>query len=234
MVKMLTSSIAFMSAAGDANLLRLGEIEKEISSASEMNDVRTIRMRLGDCLTDIRNEAARQRDSNLATIGQLSQGLKAVESSAGDLSEMPIFDPVTQLPSRRAAETALAEDGGSVFAVVFALERLQAINLKFGRQVGDEILNKFSGAIRKKMPPSDRLFRWSGPVLLAILSRPGSIESVRGEVACIAEGNLEYIIETSTRSVLIPIAAQWSVFPKTAATHLLCQRIDAFTTARAR
>lgn len=237
MVQMLTNTIATVSSAGTANVARLSEIEKRVASASEIDDVRTIKSRLSDCLIDIRNEAERQRKNNAATIQELSQGLEDARNRAPDGVETPAQDTVTGLPLRQAAETTLAtasQAGAPAFAAVLVLDRLQAVNLRFGREIGDQVLREFARSIRKKLSATDQLFRWNGPTLLAFLPRPGAIERVRNEVAQIVDTKLEHTIETGSRSIMIPTAARWAVFPMMAAPRLLYQRIDTFSAVLAR
>lgn len=231
MVKMLTNTVAAVSAAGDANLNRLCEIEKRVASASQLDDVRTIKSRLSDCLADIRNEAERQRKRHQTTVDELNQGLEEARKRTPGAVDAPAQDAVTGLPLRTAAEIALADAsqaGTSAFAAVLVLDRLQALNLRFGREIGDEVFSEFAGMIRKSLSFGDQLFRWSGPALLALLPRPNSIERVRKEVAQILDTKQEHTIETPSRSILIPIGARWAVFPMMAAPRLIYKRIDTF------
>jgi GGDEF domain-containing protein len=232
MVKMLTSAVATISAAGDVNIGRLSEIENRITYASQLDDVRVIKAKLSGCLTDIRNEAERQRRNQQATIEHLSQGLSEYRQGSPAVVAKPAQDVVTRLPVRSAAEKALAEasqEDAPAFAAVLVLDRLQALNLKFGRVVGDEVLGEFARTVEKQLPFGDQLFRWDGPSLLALLHRRSSIERVRSEVALIVDAKLQHNIETPSRSIMIPIGARWAVFPMMAAPRLLYKRIDTFS-----
>jgi diguanylate cyclase (GGDEF)-like protein len=232
MVTMLTSTVSAISTSGDVNVKRLGEIEKRVVSTSQLDDVRVIKGRLSDCLADIRSEVDRQRQDQRATIQQLNDGLDAARKTSPNLFAGPSTDPITGLARRAEAEIALAEAGQAdapAFAVVLVLDRLQALNLKFGREVGDEVLGEFARMIEKKLPYGDQLFRWGGPSLLAILHRRSSIERVRSEIAQMVDIKLEHNIETPSRSIMIPIAARWAVFPMMAAPRLLYKRIDTFS-----
>ncbi len=232
MVKMLTSAVAAISAAGDTNVGRLSDIEQRVAFASQLDDVRLIKAKLSDCLADIRKEADRQRRNQQATIEHLSQGLNEYRQRAPDSFEKPAQDQVTRLPPRAAAEKALADasqEEAPAFAAVLVLDRLPALNLKFGREVGDEVLGEFARSIENKLPYGDQLFRWGGPSLLAVLHRRSTIERVRSEMAQIVDTKLEHNIQTPSRSIMIPIAARWAVFPMMAAPRLLYKRIDTFS-----
>jgi diguanylate cyclase (GGDEF)-like protein len=232
MVKMLTSTVGIVSSASNTSVSRLGEIEKQVAVASALGDVRTIKARLSDCLADIRKEVQRQQKETGATIEELTQGLDEARRRSGNLSATGLRqDDVTRLPVRAEAETALTEavkSGVPAFAAVFVLDRLQALNQRFGHEVGDEILTEFTRIIRRQLPADDRLFRWGGPTLMGLVMRPGTVERVRSEVGRLMDSRWEHTIQTPSRSILLPIAMRWAVFPMMAAPRLLFHKIDVF------
>jgi GGDEF domain-containing protein len=231
MLKMLTFTVGVVTSLGNTNVGRLSEIEKQVESTSKLDDVLVIKSKLADCLADIRNEAERQRRETGETMEQLTRGLNQARSRATGVLDRTAPDVVTGLPLRPEAELALANSGRSgsqAYAAVLVLDRLQSLNMRFGRETGDEVLVAFARMVRKELTPDDRLFRWSGPTLLALLPRGGTVERVRSEVARIMENKLEHTVQTASRSVMFPIAARWTVFPMMAAPRLLYQKIDAF------
>jgi len=235
-VRMLTYTVGAISASGHANLNRLGEIEKQIAVASELDDIRGIKLKLAGCLADIRKEAQRQRQETGQTLEQLNQSLdQARLHSAGAPQGQPA-DPINSLPPRAEAEAALAEAGiagSSAYAAVMALDRLQVLNQRFGEAVADEILVEFTRMVRKQLTPGDRLFRWGPHAFLALLPRPSTIERVRVEIGRIMESKLEHTIEMPSRSVMVPIVARWTLLPMMAAPRLIYQQIDAFISGSA-
>jgi GGDEF domain-containing protein len=231
MVKMLTMTVSAISSAGAMNVGRLGEIEKQVHGASALDDVRTIKARLADCLADIRREAERQQKETGATIDQLTQGLSEARKTTVDVTSGAVRDDVTRLATRADAEAAMTEPpkpGGQVFVTVMVLERLQAVNRKFGVEIGDKILAEFARLVRKSLPADDRLFRWGGPTLVAMMTRPAAMERVRMEVAGIMDAKWEHTIQTASRSIMLPITARWAVMPMMAAPRLLYHKIDVF------
>jgi diguanylate cyclase (GGDEF)-like protein len=229
MVTMLASTIGEVSAASNANVSILGEIEKQVAIASELDDVRIIKARLSDCLTNIRKEAERQQRDTSETIQQLGEGLEHARKDLANESEMR--DLITGLPLRPQAEAALAQSGrtgSQAYAVVMVLDRLQTLNTRYGQEAGDEVLVEFSRMVQAQLQTPDRLFRWSGPTLLALLPRAGGLERVRGEIGRVMETRLEHTIQTPSRCIMVPITARWTVFPMMAAPRLFYQKIDNF------
>jgi GGDEF domain-containing protein len=223
MVKMLTAAIGEISAAGQENAGRLRQIEGQISSATQIEDVLTIKAQLAICLDQIRKEADRQKMAASNAAERLRQDLQRAQAW--------LSDPVTGLPARAQAMDfikAACESEERTFAVAIAVDRLPAVNTAFGADVGDQLLRYFSGYVRRNLPPDDRLFRWTGASLLALVLRSERIETVRDEIGRLMEQKLEYPVRTATRSVKLPVTARWAVFPMMASPQLLTQKIDGF------
>ena len=236
MVKMLASTVKVVSAAGDSNTGVLGDIEKRIEVVSALDDVRVIKARLSDCLIDIRREAERQHTANGEIIEQLTHELNQARKLVAGQQGGNARDLITGLPLRPEAEAALAQSGRAgvrAYAAVFVLDRLQILNVRFGREAGDETLVAFACMVENHLAAGDRLFRWGGPALLAILPRADSIESVRSELGRMMATKLEHSIRTPSRNIMVPITASWTLFPMMAASRLMFQKIDTFAAAPA-
>jgi diguanylate cyclase (GGDEF)-like protein len=229
MLQMLTATIGAISSTGAENVQRLQEIESQVVGAAQIEDVRQIKAKLSECLGEIRKETERQKLETSRTMEQLNQGLESARQAPERTA--PALDPVTGLPGRPQAESALekasqAKEGA--FAAVVVVDRIQHINARYGRDEGDGVLRHFAGILRRQLPRQDLMFRWTGPSMIVLLRRPGHIEEVRRELALLMSYEYEYTIKTSSRSVLLPIAARWSVLPLSAAPRLLIHKIDAF------
>lgn len=232
MVKMLTSTVGSIVETGNANAHRLGDIEKQVTMLSAMDDIRLIKTKLSECLNDIRGEVDRQRKETSETIEELNKSLDQARSNNASVSQNSPMDALTGLPVRIQAEAEFAHatrSGNQVYGAVLVLDRLTIVNLRFGREVGDQVLVAFANMISKLLRPTDTLFRWSGPTLVALLPRTTSLERVRSEIAHIAETKLEHIIETAERSILLPFSARWVVLPMAVTPRLLFQQIDMFS-----
>ncbi|MBZ5619126.1 MAG: diguanylate cyclase [Acidobacteriia bacterium] len=239
MVKMLTSTVSAITAAGDTSVRQLQEIEKQVEAATEIEDVRQIRGRLSECLDGIRRETERQRVEIARTAQELNRGLESAKagSAAGAPTEVPAgpppapTDPVTGLPPRKAAEEVLAracQDDTPAYALAVAVDRIQILNTRFGYEVGDEILRYFAGFLKRQLPSTDLLFRWTGPILIALLSRPSSLARVRDEIGHMMEFKYQHTVRTVSRAILLPISTRWAVFPMMASPRMLIQKIDDF------
>lgn len=226
-VTMLISALAGMSMADGAKVSRLKEISGRVRSASGVEEVHKIRLQLSECLTELQLDTRRQKEQDIR------------------LSEIPVEeagpppagnDAATGFANRAQAEEALVQawqtDPPSYVAVM-ALDRLQIFNMRFGHSVGDEVLRYYGEFLRARLRPGDRIFRWSNGALLALLPRPNRLEIVRDEVARLMDIRCEHTVQTASRTILLPIAARWTVFPSMAAPRLLIHKIDAFLEMKA-
>lgn len=231
MVRMLTSAVGTIAKTGEQNIRELGEIEKRVVSATQIQDVRQIRAKLAECLDHIRQEAVRQQEHTDAAVEQLSRDMDRTRNQEAAAEQDSQPDEATGLPQRPAAESALSaacQSEKPTFAAVLSIDRIQIYNLRFGHKVGDEVMQHFTEWIRERLRTEDRLFRWSGSTLVALLPRPTRLEIVREEMGRIMEEQFEYTVQTASRGILLPISARWALFPMMAAPRLLFHKLDGF------
>lgn len=232
MVKMLADAVAAMSSASEENIRRLREIEVQVVSATQAEDVRLIRVKLSECLAEIRKESERQRTETARATEQFTQDIQRFRA---EMAAQPLDDKdaVTGLPGRTLAEEALSRACQSetpVYVAVMVLDRLQTFNTRFGCTVGDEVLRYFAGFLRRQLRPADQIFRWTGPIMIGLLARPQRLEIVREEVARLMDYKYEHTVRTAARTILLPVSARWTVFPAMASPRLLGQKIETFAT----
>jgi GGDEF domain-containing protein len=214
----LSSAVASMAIAGEGHTRRLEEIATAVRQASGADEIHKIRLRLAECLSEI-DLAGSPRD--VEATPALADGT----------------DPVTGFASRARAETVLAgawQTEPPSYVAVMVLDRLQIFNMRFGNPVGDEVLRFFSAFLRGQFRAGEQIFRWSASALLALLPRPGRLEMVRNELARMMDARCEHTVQTASRTILLPIAARWTVFPSMAAPRLLIHKIDTFAAQQTR
>lgn len=235
MVGMLTKAVTTMASGSGNAVARLHAIEKQLHKASVIEDFQIARLRLTECLESLRGEIVRQKEDSAKAVSEMraelekSQARLAPHSRLG--GEQQGVDPVTGLPGRAEAEAAVLEAGRedrAVFAALFVVERLELINLRFGYAAGDQVLLAFSQHAAQRLSGRDRLFRWSGPALLALLERRGSAKEVRQEVERITGRRLEKTLAVGGRTVMLRVAANWVLFPvaEYRPVHALFQQFD--------
>lgn len=233
MISMLAQTVITLSADQETSVAKLAEIEKSITSASQVEDIKVLKVRLGECLKAVQDEAQRQKVEGKKTLECLQTELQGTDGAAGVLSSD--VDVATELPSKREAAKAIQaalDSPEGKFLLVAVINRVQAVNARFGYAVGDQVLAKAAKHFRKNLALRAQLFRWQGPTLLAVLTRTERLEEVRAEVRQFADIRLESTVELGQRSVLIPVSANWCVLPVLPPQSTLLKQIDVFTAAQ--
>jgi len=196
------------------------------------DDVPALRARISECCHSARTEAMLQKKDAGEIDGALREQIAAiqelVEAAAGFLDA----DSVTGLPNQKAAETALevlSHKSGKRYVVIGVVNRIQPINARFGREAGDQVLRTFKESFERQFAPGDRLFRWTGPALIAVLEREEPLESVRAEVRRISDASTgNRTIDVGGRQVMIAVTAGWSAFMLIPPVTTAFRQIQAF------
>ena len=259
-VEVLTHTVGSMAAAGDRNLIWLREIESQLASATEVEDLRLVKRRLHECLNQIRTEADRQRFESRETAGRAPQGVSrnvtgTIPPPAAGPADPPGRDgaacvpadepvaagaaegtgrPATLIPERREAEAALAECCRTAlpcYVLAIALDRIPALEARLGKAAAAEALLSFCAYLQNQIQPEDRLFRWSTVAVVALLIRPGGIEGVRGDLHRVLQQGYQHKIRLGSHSIHVALTARWAVFPMLASADRLIETIDSFTEA---
>ncbi len=235
MVAMLTKTMAAITTGGQSSIARLQEIEGQLQTASLLEDFHAVKIRMSECLDVLSKEIVRHRSECARQVAEMHSAVQGLRSTgpAHTPEELARRDPLTNLPERAAAEVALAaavRESKPVFAAVFVADRLDLINARFGRAVGDDVLLFFCQHVAQALKEPDRLYRWSGPAILGVLRRAGSLASAREDVNRVFAKRLTINVTSENRSVLLAVPAKWMVFAAHEVRPLphLIKNIDAF------
>jgi len=215
-ISMLTRTVISIHAGSDRSAQRLQEIGHQLESTVDLEDVQQLKARLGDCLDNVREECLRQKTETGNVETSLRREIAASQARAGAMAQGYDIDPITGLLMQDAAKQAFQEVAGKpgkLYVVTAVVSRMQPINARFGHAVGDQVLRTFKEFFEKELNPCDRVFRWTGPALVALLERAESIENVRTELRrMLAKPIDNRMFDVGGREVLIPVSASWSVF----------------------
>lgn len=207
MIAMMAGAIKFLAASSQAGVDELHAVEQSLESASRIDDIREVRLKLSDCLAAVKNETVRLRDESQKQIQVLE---KTIESA--NINMFPVSDEVdaaTGLRGRSQAERMIAShirEGKTVTIALFLVDRLAAINLRFGRKAGDEVLRMAAQHLKKSLPQECAPFRWSGPSFLVLIGSAQAAKVTERDIRKIAATRLEKNIESANRSVLLPVS----------------------------
>lgn len=233
---MLTQTIVNLATEGSTNVSRLQALERQLESATGLEDVRLLKQKLSECLVAIREEKIRQKFVSESTVQGLTEGLRAARPDR-PLPSADALDAITGLGTRPAAETAIAsaaDSGTNVYAAFFVIDHLHGLNTRFGRAVGDQTTMMFAQHLAQHLRPQDAVYRWSGPAFLALLTRDEPAEKVRRELGPTASARLELNVESRGRAVLLPINFSWTFLPIPVCgkAGAVVDQLDAFLTSK--
>lgn len=195
-IGLLTEALLEVAHAGADTLVGFKEIERDLAAASSLEALRSARERLAGAVEEVREE--------------VSNPLRKCGIPRGEV------DRSTGLPDHGFAAGAIAEIWHSrddYYAVVFTAERLETINMRFGFLAGDQILKMLSRNVAKSLTPDDRLFRWRGPCVMALIRRDAPEALVAADLARIAMARMEHAITLGEREVMLTISTSWNLFP---------------------
>jgi len=234
MVSMLTQTVISIGSSGEASVNKLQDIEKSIEHARVVDDMQLLKLRLGECLEAVREEALRQKTDGQSTLDTLKKELDTSRDRVRSVAAGADLDAATGLPGKKEAikaiQTAVASPHNKFLAIA-VVGRLQAVNARFGNVIGDQVLATFVEHFKKHLL-ADRVFRWQGPAMIAVLEREGRLDKVCAEIRAFADAKLEKTVEVGARTVMLPISANWTIFPVSPPVEALLKKLDAFTAAQ--
>jgi GGDEF domain-containing protein len=237
MIGMLTRTVIAVGTSSETSVARLQEIEKTMERARFLDHIRSVKAQLGDCLERVRGEAERHKAEGKALVETLQQQLADSKDLSAGASWLVNLDPATGLADKAEAQRALEQVANSqevsgMFVLIAVVNRMQAVNARFGYAIGDQILGMVAEYFRRSLPTEDKLYRWQGPALLGILSRKVSLTLVRHEIRRFAEARLEKTFVVGERSIMLPVSTSWTVFPLIGPAEAMLRRIEIFTSAQ--
>jgi GGDEF domain-containing protein len=188
MLSMMAETIKAVAATSETAATGLVQVERQIETASQHEDLRRLKTELAGALAAVRAETLRQREETRRTIQTLSRSMdesrQRLAESAAPNRVQGNRDPVTGLQGRLDAENDLAEarQDSHAAAVVLPVDRHTLIQIRFGHEAGDNVLRflasgrrtNFSAGRQAPSSPccaarSRRMrFAWKSPASLRI------------------------------------------------------------------
>lgn len=231
MISMLTQTMVSIGAGSESSAEHLQAIEKELAHAVLIEDVQTLKVRLADCLKNLREEVVRQKAQAQAQARQIQQHVDHAHDCINDPPEVDgEIDSTTGLRTRSAAKTAFhaaLQTPGRKYVVAAVVNCIQSVNRRFGYGVGDHLLKTFSDLFGATLAKTDRLFRWRGPAFVALLEREESINAVQAEIRRISSKRVEGVLEVG-EGVLLPVSASWLVLALDSSAADMAKAIEKF------
>ena len=219
-VALLSDGLLEVSRSNEETMVEIKEIERDIARARTVGALSTGRARMAAAVAGIR-EATR------------------TASEVEETTAIGETDGVTGLPDSVHGAAAIAEvwkHRDDYYVGIFAAERLETINMRFGFQAGDQVLHALSHHIAQQSLAGDQLFRWRGPCIVVLVQRRLPEAHVKAEMTRAASSRLEHSISSKDRDAIVSVSTAWNLFKLSSARNLeqLIGRLNDFAATRAR
>lgn len=235
MVSMLAQTIKSLGSGSEISAKNLDNIAVQLKRSSALEDIYQLRLRLGECLKSVRDEATRQRAESESTLQVMKHELAASQQRLSHHGIEIDIDRVTGFSGRSAAEVAIHEAIHAPeprYIVVAVLGRMESINARFGYAVGDEVLCEFAARVAGRLCSRAAFYRWSGPTILGILQRSEPIHAIRTEVGRVIEVPISKSLVSGAQNAFITTSAASMVLPVAPPAADIIARIDSFVAAQ--
>ena len=228
MIAVLTETVVEISDQTDASVSRLQAIEKQVELASGLEDWRTLRANLENCLLALREAAAQQRlhSANIAQRlrDQIEKGRQrtAIDPPRQGFSNTDI-DLMAE-PSEDAKFVSIS------YVAVFKLQRAEHITSRFGEDVKNQMLTLIGTQLKTTLGPNDRLLRWKGTSFVLFLRTTDSRAELRRQLSKAMSAIRQQYIDVGSKSALLSVAADWIMFPESQCSSIeaVFGEVDAF------
>jgi GGDEF domain-containing protein len=207
-VSVLIGHFLDLPGASHASADKLRALERRLEKTEHIEDVRLLRTKLEELLQHMIAESLPTERPAAAP----GQAFGEPQGGPGSPRALDGEDPVTGLPGYRLAELAFQqgiESGVRVYSIAFCIDRMATINERFGFQHGDQIMLSYSQQLAQQLSPGDQLFRWRGPCLVSVISRPDD-ESSPECIRRLGATRFDHSIESNGRTVMVPVSASWT------------------------
>jgi GGDEF domain-containing protein len=231
-ISMLMQTMISIGAGTEASAEYLQKLERELARAVVVEDVQQLKLRLGACLEDLREESARQKGRTQTDASQIQEQVDRARNCIREtLALTDQIDSVTGLrtpPDAKAALEEALQRPEQKYVATIVVNRLQSINSRFGYATGNRVLKMVLELLSLNLSNADQIFRWSGPAFVALLERDQTLDAVRAEIGNISSRNLESIFDVGGRPVLLPITASSLVIPLTPPVMAISESVERF------
>jgi GGDEF domain-containing protein len=212
MVTLLARTAAEIGGVGGRSVSRLRKIGDDLERLAALMGVSTLKARVRECLGDVGREAKQQE----IDADRMVQALRRETARKQEAGHGVGLDPVAEQPGELVAQAQLLSalrTNNQRYLAVFVLASARQINLTFGRVAGDEVVRALKHYLSGHLGSNDRMFRWSGPAIVASLGPTESSESVHARLSRLVAQSIDRTFEIHGRPVSISLSIAWSVFP---------------------
>ncbi len=147
----------------------------------------------------------------------------------------PPPDSATGLPGPAAAQQLMTyrlKESQQTFAAILVLDQLRALNARFGRMVGDDVLKLAAQGLGTALDGSGILHRWRGPAFLVVCTKgQAQADDLEARIRKLIAKRLESTITVESRSIHVKITFTWKLEHVAVSAVAAAREFDDFVTA---
>jgi len=212
MIAMLAGSSADIGGVAGRASAPPQKIGNGMERAAAVEDASSLEARPQASLDDMQEDSKRPKAEPDQMVEALRRDVSRKQATSRNLG----LDPVTELPWETAAQTqflSALRAGEQKHVAVFVLGSAQRINLRFGRAAGDEVIRALKQYLAGRLESGDRMFRWSGPAIVALMASGEPIDRVRARLNRFLDKPIQQRFDSERGPESVPLSIAWSVFP---------------------
>jgi GGDEF domain-containing protein len=230
LLSMISKTLQTITAGGNASqstLQELTTLDGRLTAIITLQDIFDVKTKLTSVLAALlRDIRSRQRTSAPAA----SQDPKGPIQKS-DRERLTEIDATTGLGGNAKARDEIGKVIGTeqtAYLSVMLIEHLQAINLRYGAQTGDQVIFMFSQHIAQVLNDTDELFRWRGPIFL-VLSTGGQRTAI-SMMQRLSSQPFEHHFTIDNRSVVLSVKFSWELIAidKASTVDKISNQIETF------
>jgi GGDEF domain-containing protein len=149
-----------------------------------------------------------------------SQVSEAIAASRDDSSEKIRQEPptvrldeATGLEGFTSAETRIEKclvEGNRTLVAILVLDQLRALNARFGRGIGDQVMALAAEDLSKEFSNVGQLYRWNGPAFVLVANtKTTQPETLDQKIKVLASRRMEKTVNVENRSIHLKISFSW-------------------------
>jgi diguanylate cyclase (GGDEF)-like protein len=179
---------------GERRQSSLTKLADGFDALSRVEDVAELRRRLRDDVAQLRRSVEEMRRENEESVLQFASQISVFQQRLEQARKGSDIDRLTQLGSRRVAETymqKIPKFDGPICVLLFDIEGFGEINNRYGALFGDKLLQALAHQLSEKFPEEGALFRWGADEFLVIAQGllASRLELCRGICTSFANSN---------------------------------------------
>jgi len=222
----LNSALTSLARGSETSVAHLKQVEVQLSRASMMEDLSSLKDTLNNTVVLLRQESQRRQRESAEELRSFEEAYqRAKQSSSAALNTTAGREAALEVLRR---QSVIDQPPLVVLACVF--ERLRMLESRFGESAAEDLVRNFTREVVNTASPSPDVYQWTRDMLVWLVRSPLPAAETRAFWEARLRQPFEFRTLAGGRSVLLSVNCRWmfaSIPPDQPA--LLIEEIDRFT-----